>query len=164
MEKQATAVGPEHRTAAVTGSHTCAGTQRHHRLARRRALRQHGRVPHRAGVPYVGPAGAAQSHAEPLERCDARRAVERYGAAGASEMLALRVYTTRLLGGDPLLVLHGGGNTSLKTEMADLAGELHEVLCIKGSGRDMADIDPSGMPAVKLDPLRKLRTRDQLER
>ena len=94
---------------------------------------------------------------------DARRAVELYGAAGASEMLALRVYTTRLLGSDPLLVLHGGGNTSLKTEMADLAGELHEVLCIKRSGRDMADIDPSGMPAVKLDPLRKLRTRDHLD-
>jgi rhamnose utilization protein RhaD (predicted bifunctional aldolase and dehydrogenase)/NAD(P)-dependent dehydrogenase (short-subunit alcohol dehydrogenase family) len=95
---------------------------------------------------------------------DARRAIELYGAGGgASEMLALRVYTTRLLGSDPLLVLHGGGNTSLKTEMADLAGEPHAVLCVKGSGRDMADIDPSGMPAVKLDPLRKLRMRDQLD-
>jgi rhamnose utilization protein RhaD (predicted bifunctional aldolase and dehydrogenase)/NAD(P)-dependent dehydrogenase (short-subunit alcohol dehydrogenase family) len=94
---------------------------------------------------------------------DARAAVETYGAAGASEALALRVYTTRLLGSDPRLVLHGGGNTSLKTEMADMAGERHEVLCVKGSGRDMASIDPSGMPAVKLGPLLKLRQRTHLD-
>jgi len=94
---------------------------------------------------------------------DARAAVERYGAAGVSEALALRTYTTRLLGSDPLLVLHGGGNTSLKTEMADLLGEAHEVLCVKGSGRDMASIDPSGLPAVRLAPLRSLRRRDALD-
>ena len=93
---------------------------------------------------------------------DARAAVEVYGAAGASEALALRVYTMRLLGSDPALVLHGGGNTSLKTEMADLAGEMHAVLCVKGSGRDMATIDPAGLPAVKLEPLRTLRRREAL--
>jgi len=94
---------------------------------------------------------------------DARKAVEVYGAAGVSEALALRVYTTRLLGSDPLLVLHGGGNTSLKTELPDLAGDVHEVLCVKGSGRDMGAIDPSGMPAVRLAPLRKLRQREDLD-
>lgn len=94
---------------------------------------------------------------------EAREAIEIYGAAGASEALALRVYTTRLLGSDPLLVLHGGGNTSLKTEMKDLAGEAHEVLCVKGSGRDMGAIDPSGLPAVRLAPLRKLRQREHLD-
>src|SRR5947207_727816 len=93
---------------------------------------------------------------------DARAAVQVYGAAGVGEALALRTYTTRLLGSDPALVLHGGGNTSLKTEMADLAGETHAVLCVKGSGRDMATIDPSGLPAVKLEPLRKLRRREAL--
>jgi rhamnose utilization protein RhaD (predicted bifunctional aldolase and dehydrogenase)/NAD(P)-dependent dehydrogenase (short-subunit alcohol dehydrogenase family) len=93
---------------------------------------------------------------------DARKAVEVYGASGASEALALRTYTTRLLGSDPTLVLHGGGNTSLKTEMTDLAGETHAVLCVKGSGRDMATIDPTGLPAVKLEPLRKLRQRQTL--
>ena len=45
----------------------------------------------------------------------------------------LRVYTTRLLGRDPKLVLHGGGNTSVKTRMHDLLGEETEVLCVKGS-------------------------------
>jgi rhamnose utilization protein RhaD (predicted bifunctional aldolase and dehydrogenase) len=67
---------------------------------------------------------------------DAKAAVDRYAAAGVSSELALRIYTTRLLGGDPALVLHGGGNTSLKTQMEDLAGETHEVLCVKGSGWD----------------------------
>src|SRR5215470_8432572 len=93
---------------------------------------------------------------------DARKTVDVLSALGVSEVLALRIYTTRLLGSDPALVLHGGGNTSLKTEMTDLLGEHHSVLCVKGSGRDMATIDPSGLPAVRLDPLRKLRRRTDL--
>ncbi|HEX5998737.1 MAG TPA: bifunctional aldolase/short-chain dehydrogenase [Hyphomicrobiaceae bacterium] len=93
---------------------------------------------------------------------DARKAVETYGKAGISEDVALRTYTTRLLGGDPLLVLHGGGNTSVKTAMPDLLGEVHEVLCVKGSGWDMGAIEPAGLPAVKLAPLRKLRALDWL--
>src|SRR5262249_47013428 len=93
---------------------------------------------------------------------DARKTVDVWGALGVGEALALRIYTTRLLGGDPALVLHGGGNTSLKTEMRDLLGETHWVLRVKGSGRDMATIDASGLPAVKLEPLRKLRLRDGL--
>jgi rhamnose utilization protein RhaD (predicted bifunctional aldolase and dehydrogenase) len=44
---------------------------------------------------------------------DAQAAVDRYAASGVDRELALRVYTTRLLGGDPKLVLHGGGNTSV---------------------------------------------------
>jgi rhamnose utilization protein RhaD (predicted bifunctional aldolase and dehydrogenase)/NAD(P)-dependent dehydrogenase (short-subunit alcohol dehydrogenase family) len=93
---------------------------------------------------------------------EARAAVERYVSAGVSKDVALRTYTTRLLGGDPLLVLHGGGNTSVKTRMADLLGETHDVLCVKGSGWDMATIEPAGLPAVKLAPLRKLRQRESL--
>ena len=52
----------------------------------------------------------------------ARDAVETYAEKGVSEDLALRVYTTRLLGRDPLLVLHGGGNTSVKTRAKDDLG------------------------------------------
>ena len=48
------------------------------------------------------------------------------------------------------------GNTSVKTEMADVPGEAVEVLCVKGSGWDMADIEPPGLPAVRLAPLRRL--------
>ena len=93
---------------------------------------------------------------------DAEAMVVHYGAAGVSRDLALRVYTSRLLGGDPSLVLHGGGNTSVKTEAADLVGDPAEVLCVKGSGWDMAAIEPAGLPAVRLAPLRKLRQREAL--
>ncbi|HEX3954288.1 MAG TPA: bifunctional aldolase/short-chain dehydrogenase [Stellaceae bacterium] len=88
--------------------------------------------------------------------------VAAYGAKGVSRDLALRVYTSRLLGGDPRLVLHGGGNTSVKTEMSDLLGEPVEVLCVKGSGWDLGNIEPPGLPAVRLAPLRRLRERDAL--
>ena len=93
---------------------------------------------------------------------DARRAVEHYAGQGCGPDVALRVYTTRLLGADPKLVLHGGGNTSVKTVAADLLGDEVEVLCVKGSGWDMADIEPPGLPAVRLDPLRRLRRLDTL--
>ena len=87
---------------------------------------------------------------------DAEAAVARYGDRGVGRDLALRVYTTRLLGTEPRLVLHGGGNTSVKTEARELAGDAVEVLCVKGSGWDMATIEPAGMPAVRLEPLRRL--------
>ena len=92
----------------------------------------------------------------------AQAAIDRYARDGISRDLALRVYTTRLLGRDPKLVSHGGGNTSLKTTMPDLLGEEVAVLCVKGSGSDMAAIEPAGLPAVRLDRLRKLRARADL--
>jgi rhamnose utilization protein RhaD (predicted bifunctional aldolase and dehydrogenase)/NAD(P)-dependent dehydrogenase (short-subunit alcohol dehydrogenase family) len=92
----------------------------------------------------------------------AREAVDTYAAKGVSEDIALRVYTTRLLGRDPLLVLHGGGNTSVKTKARDDLGHEHAVIAVKGSGADMADIEPWGLPAVKLEPLLKLRALEAL--
>ncbi|MGH6770356.1 MAG: bifunctional aldolase/short-chain dehydrogenase [Xanthobacteraceae bacterium] len=93
---------------------------------------------------------------------DAQALVERFARDRVGADLALRIYTTRLLGRDPKLVLHGGGNTSVKTAMPDLLGEEVEVMCVKGSGADMAAIEPWGMPAVRLARLRKLRARDAL--
>ena len=90
---------------------------------------------------------------------ESERLVERYAQQGVGRDLALRVYTSRLLGGDPKLVLHGGGNTSVKTIVKDLLDEEVEVLCVKGSGWDMAAIEPAGLPAVRLAPLLKLRAR-----
>ncbi|MBX9947459.1 MAG: bifunctional aldolase/short-chain dehydrogenase [Reyranella sp.] len=87
---------------------------------------------------------------------DARTAIAQHAAQGIGEDLALRVYTTRLLGGEPRLVLHGGGNTSVKTAMADITGHQVEVLCVKGSGWDMGTIEAPGLPAVRLAPLREL--------
>jgi rhamnose utilization protein RhaD (predicted bifunctional aldolase and dehydrogenase)/NAD(P)-dependent dehydrogenase (short-subunit alcohol dehydrogenase family) len=93
---------------------------------------------------------------------DARATVARYAADGIAGDLALRVYTTRLLGCDPALVLHGGGNTSVKTKVTDLNGEAVDVLCVKGSGWDMGRIEPPGLPAVRLERLRKTRSRTAL--
>src|SRR5215510_10245905 len=84
-------------------------------------------------------------------------------AARFTGVLGPRVYTSRLLGGDRRLVLHGGGNTSLKTTLPDLFGDPTEVLCIKGSGWDLATIDAAGLPAVRLAPLRRLRGRPSLD-
>ncbi|WP_372090838.1 bifunctional aldolase/short-chain dehydrogenase [Tistrella mobilis] len=93
---------------------------------------------------------------------DAAAMVARYVDQGVNEDLALRVYTTRLLGSDPRLVLHGGGNTSVKTRMTDILGDPLDVLCVKGSGWDMGVIEPAGLPAVRLAPLRRLERLEAL--
>ncbi|MCB9771890.1 MAG: bifunctional aldolase/short-chain dehydrogenase [Candidatus Omnitrophica bacterium] len=72
--------------------------------------------------------------------------------------LQLRVYTSRLLGKDPSLVLHGGGNTSVKTTITDFFGDTQEVLYVKGSGWDLASITEQGFAAVKLDALKRMAT------
>ena len=88
---------------------------------------------------------------------DAEAIVAEGAKSGIDRDLALRIYTTRLLGRDPKLVLHGGGNTSLKEVMRDRLGADVEVLRVKSTGADMAMIDLAGLPAVRLSPLRKLR-------
>ena len=93
---------------------------------------------------------------------DARAAAARYRAQGVGEDLALRVYTARLLGGEPRLVQHGGGNVSVKTTLPDLAGNPVEAMCVKGSGWDMASIEPAGLPAMRLDAVRPLAALDAL--
>ena len=77
-------------------------------------------------------------------------------AAKFSGPLGLRVYTSRLLGRDKSLVLHGGGNTSVKIAEDNLFGEKEEILYVKGSGWDLETIEPAGFAPVKLDYLRRL--------
>jgi len=79
-----------------------------------------------------------------------------YEKAGISRDVAIRTYTTRLLGSEPKLVLHGGGNTSVKTTLIDHDGSAVEVLCVKGSGWDMGKIEPAGLPALHLEPLKAM--------
>src|SRR6516225_941815 len=88
---------------------------------------------------------------------DAKAMVAGGAKAGIDPDVSLRIYTTRLLGRDPKLVLHGGGNTSLKTTMRDLLGVEVGVLRVKASGADMASIEPAGFPALRLEPMSKLR-------
>ena len=70
--------------------------------------------------------------------------------------LALRVYTSRLLGKDSSLVLHGGGNTSVKIKERNVLGEEEEILYVKGSGYDLATIDAGGFSPVRMPHLLKL--------
>jgi len=88
--------------------------------------------------------------------------IKKYNKLGFSKDLALRVYSTRLLGRNKELVLHGGGNTSVKTTIKDIDDKKYKVLCVKGSGWDMADIEPAGLPAVKLEPLLTLKEKKYL--
>ena len=64
---------------------------------------------------------------------EARAFAEAAGPDERARALALRVYTSRLIGRDPDLVMHGGGNTSLKSTATDLFGDEIEVLHVKGS-------------------------------
>ena len=92
----------------------------------------------------------------------AKNYINKYKNLGISKDLALRVYTTRLLGRNSELVLHGGGNTSVKTSINDIDGKKYNVLCVKGSGWDMGEIEPEGLPAVKLNPLLSLKNKKYL--
>lgn len=73
------------------------------------------------------------------------------------EDLALRTYSSRLLGADPRLVLHGGGNTSVKGEYTNILGETTPAIFVKASGYDLATIQPDGHVALDLQYLRRLR-------
>ncbi len=77
-------------------------------------------------------------------------------AAGYPGELGLRVYTSRLLGRDRSLVLHGGGNTSVKLRRRDLFGDEEEVLYVKGSGWDLEKIEEAGFAPVGLAAARRL--------
>jgi rhamnose utilization protein RhaD (predicted bifunctional aldolase and dehydrogenase)/NAD(P)-dependent dehydrogenase (short-subunit alcohol dehydrogenase family) len=70
--------------------------------------------------------------------------------------IALRVYTSRLLGRDPTLVLHGGGNTSVKARSRNAVGEEEGILHVKGSGWDLATIEEAGFAPVRMAHLLKL--------
>src|SRR5687767_10519488 len=77
-------------------------------------------------------------------------------------LLGARVYTSRLLGVDPELVMHGGGNTSVKVCQTDLFGHEVDVLAVKGSGSDLATMTESGFAPVRLDALLALAELEEL--
>lgn len=76
--------------------------------------------------------------------------------------LQLRVYTSRLLGRDPGLVLHGGGNTSVKTQVENIFGDTDEILFVKGSGRDLATIETEGFSPIRLEVMKRMAALEQL--
>jgi rhamnose utilization protein RhaD (predicted bifunctional aldolase and dehydrogenase)/NAD(P)-dependent dehydrogenase (short-subunit alcohol dehydrogenase family) len=76
--------------------------------------------------------------------------------------LGLRVYSSRLLGRDKSLVLHGGGNTSVKIRETNLVGEEQDILYVKGSGWDLESIEAAGYAPVRMEHLIKLSKLEQL--
>jgi len=76
--------------------------------------------------------------------------------------LGKRVYTSRILGVDPELVLHGGGNTSVKIREKDFFGDPVDVLYVKGSGWDLGTIEKEGFAPVRMETLLKLAEFDTL--
>src|ERR1700730_13263110 len=70
--------------------------------------------------------------------------------------LAQRVYTSRLLGADSSLVLHGGGNTSVKSRVTNIFGDVEEVLFVKGSGWDLETIETQGFSPCRMSHLLRL--------
>lgn len=89
------------------------------------------------------------SRFDAAEAASYRARYERWG-----DDLADRVYTSRLLGRDTRLVLHGGGNTSVKSRSQEVDGEPVDVLWVKGSGWDLEHIEPKGFSQCRLAPLR----------
>ena len=83
-------------------------------------------------------------------------------AAQCKNDLELRVYTSRLLGQDSSLVLHGGGNTSVKIIEKNILGEDEEILYVKGSGWDLETIEAAGFTPIRLAHLQKLAQLDAL--
>jgi len=77
-------------------------------------------------------------------------------AARFAGALGPRVYTSRLLGSDKSLVLHGGGNTSVKLREKDALGEERDVLYVKGSGFDLETIDAEGFAPLELRAMQRL--------
>jgi len=76
--------------------------------------------------------------------------------SACGDELGRRVYTSRLLGRDKTLVLHGGGNTSVKMRARNAFGEEEEILYVKGSGWDLETIAEAGFTPVRLAHLKKL--------
>lgn len=83
-------------------------------------------------------------------------------AANYTDSLALRVYTSRLLGQNPSLVLHGGGNTSVKITEKNLVNHDEEILYVKGSGWDLEFIEKAGFSPVRMSHMLSLSKLDSL--
>ena len=92
---------------------------------------------------------------------EANQCVARYGSQWGAD-LALRVYTTRLLGSEDALVLHGGGNTSVKGTHRNVFGKDIPALFMKASGFNLETIEPEGFTPLDLDHLRRVCTLPEL--
>ena len=89
-------------------------------------------------------------------------AIKMFGRQGASAPLAQCIHASRLIGADKTLVVHGGGNTSVKTTTRDVLGREVNTIFIKASGYDLAGINVDGFTALDLDKLKELEVLNRL--
>ena len=94
---------------------------------------------------------------------EAKIYISKFAKKNVSKDLALRIYTTQLLGNDPTVVLHGGGNTSVKSSVKNILGDNEEIIYVKGSGKDMGNIEDDGFPALEMRNLLKMRNLSKLD-
>jgi rhamnose utilization protein RhaD (predicted bifunctional aldolase and dehydrogenase)/NAD(P)-dependent dehydrogenase (short-subunit alcohol dehydrogenase family) len=87
--------------------------------------------------------------------------VERYGPKWGED-LALRTYLAVLIGSEDRLVLHGGGNNSVKASLMNILGEYRPIIFVKASGFDMVAMEPEGYTALDLEYLKRLRALPEL--
>ncbi len=95
-----------------------------------------------------------------FNEADVKTHLETY--ANYPNALAVRVYTSRLIGKERTLVLHGGGNTSVKCRLKNIMGDETDIMFVKGSGWDLSTIEPEGFVGLRLDPIQKLQHLDSL--
>jgi rhamnose utilization protein RhaD (predicted bifunctional aldolase and dehydrogenase)/NAD(P)-dependent dehydrogenase (short-subunit alcohol dehydrogenase family) len=91
----------------------------------------------------------------------AQACIEKYGKKYGADH-ALRVYLSTLIGTDDKLVLHGGGNSSVKTTYLNIFGEKVESILVKASGQNMASMGPEGFTRLDLEYLKRLRNLSDL--
>ncbi len=92
---------------------------------------------------------------------EASRFIAKYGKKWGED-LALRTYTSRLVGEERELVLHGGGNTSVKGIFTNVMGEKIPAVYVKASGQDLSNIEPEGYTGLGLDYLKQLQKLEKL--
>lgn len=93
---------------------------------------------------------------------EANRFIELYSKEHGEDV-ALRTYSARLIGQEKTLVLHGGGNTSVKSSFHNILKKKVNALFVKGSGWDLATIEPAGHPGLDLEYLKQLRILEQMD-
>lgn len=100
-----------------------------------------------------------------MENCwsdaNAAKFIEKYGERWGED-LALRTYLSAIIGSQDRLVLHGGGNNSVKTTRTNILGEKVPVIFVKASGNNMACIEPEGYTGLDLEYLKRLRALPEL--
>lgn len=92
---------------------------------------------------------------------EASRFIAEYGKKWG-EALALRTYSSRLIGKEKELVLHGGGNTSVKGEFKNILGEKVPIIYVKASGQDLLNIEPEAYTGIALGYIRQLESLKKL--